>query len=129
MKFAKTNPKTERRVMAIFWSIAAVIGLLFIFHLKSVHVESVKRIDKEDGAVVFVVDVVNPTRDLVHATLCLTTGTPGGDGVTAASSTHKHQCRVPAKDKVSTKIRFEPDQGIYLGGAYSAKVREVDVEN
>ena len=130
MQYGKTKPKTERRIMAVFWSIAAVFGLLMIFHLKSVHVESVNRIDEKDGAVLYIIDVVNPTRDPVLATLCLTTGNAANDGaVPAASVTHKRLCQVPANDRVSTEIRFEASQARFLGRVHSAKVCDIDVRH
>ena len=129
MKYGKTNPKTERKVMAIFWSIAAMAALLLIFHLKSVRVDSVKRIDEENGAAVFVVDVVNPTKDVVSAKLCLTICTSGGDGTTMARFTRNHLCQVPANNKVSTEIRLEPNVARFLKGTHSVRVCDVDVKN
>jgi len=68
-----TNPKTERRILTIFWSILLMIGILAVCRVHSIHVTSVRRKKEEDGSVVFFVEVTNPTDQTVNANIGLST--------------------------------------------------------
>lgn len=125
--YGKTPPRYEKKILAVFWSVVLAIGLLAFWHFASVHVESVKRVKESDGSIVYLIDVANPTNDDVTATVCLITGTAANDGaIPYGTLGHDKRCEVPAHDRVSVEIRFDPKTARFLGGSYSATICDAD---
>lgn len=128
--YGKTHPRMERKILAIFWSIAFFFGVLTVCHIRSVHVTSVRRKTEDDRAIVFLVEVANPTNDQVSACIRLAASTgPNCSAAPWGSIEHDRKVVIPAGQTVVAEFRFNRSQSRFFGGAYSASVVTVETSN
>ena len=125
--YSTTNPKIERKIIPIFWAIVFATGILAFNHARSVHVTSVRRNKEDDGAVVFAVEVTNPTEHKVFATVRLAAGTAASDSASPWGSVgYQKTCEVPANDTAVVEFRYKPTHARFLGKHYSASISDYD---
>jgi len=125
--YSRTNPRIERKIMLVFWIVVFAMGLLVLGQTRSVHVTSVRRKKEDDGTTVFSIEVANPTKQNVTATICLATGTYASDSASPwGNHHHKRVFELPASITTVVEIRFEPAQARLLGNVYSANVFSVE---
>lgn len=123
--YGRTNPRIERKIVPIFWAIVFATGILAFNHARSVHVTSVRRKKEDDGAVVFVVEVINPTAQSVFATVRLAAGTPASDSASPWGSVgYQKTCEVSANGTASVEFRFKPAHARFLGKVHSASISD-----
>ena len=121
MKYGRTDPRTERKIMAGFFvAVAILISMLFLKN-SGVHVTSVKRTIEKDKTTEFAIEVANPHDYGVVATICLSTGTAASDaGLPYGALTKQLSVEIPAETSKVSKIVFDPIVGMKLGPMYSA---------
>ena len=120
-----TNPRIERKIIPIFWAIVFATGILAFNHARSVHVTSVRRNKEDDGTVVFVVKVINPTEHQVLATVRLAAGTASSDSASPWGSVgYLKTCEIAANDTSIVEFRYKAAHARFLGNVKSASVSD-----
>ena len=121
-----TAPKTERRILAIFWSTLLIIGILAVCRVHSIHVTTVRRKKEEDGSVVFFVEVTNPTDQPVNADIGLSTYACPSEGCAGWTIGHAQQAEIAASQTSVVEFRFTPLEARLINGSYSASVLKTE---
>ena len=119
---SNTASKTERKILAIFWSILFMVGVLAVCRVHSIHVTSVRRKKEEDGSVMFSIEVTNPTGQSVDATICLATHSCSNNGDAAWCTSHTRQAKIVANETSVVEFRFNPLEARLIAGGYFASV-------
>jgi len=126
---SNTSPKTERRVLTIFWSILFMVGVLAVCRVHSIHVTSVRRKKEEDGSVVFSVEVINPTDQSVNAKILLSTNSCSGNGEATWYICYTRQAKIAANTTSIVEFRFNPLEAKLVAGAdFASVVKTVPIQ-
>jgi len=120
--FSTTHPKVERKIMTVALTIVLTTVAMFFCQAQSVHIASSKR-RREENAVVFEMEIVNPTDEPVIAMIRLTVGTSISDKGGPSGSIHqKFPVAIPANKTVVFEKRFECVDAKLIGPVHSAYV-------
>lgn len=123
---SNTAPKTERRILAIFWSTLLMVGILAVCRVHSIHVTSVRRKKEEDGSVAFFVEVTNPTDQPVNADIRLTTCQCSSENYSGPVIDHTQQAKIAAGETSVVEFRFNFLEARFIDGQYSAAVDKTE---
>ena len=124
--YGRANPRTERRVLAVFWLVLLAVGGIGICKIGSVHVSRVRKRQEENGALLYNVEISNPLNYAVVATVDLAVGCgPSDSGAPWGASHFQRNIIVPGNAVKNCEFCFGSSRVTWLGPCYSATLVSV----
>ena len=122
----RTPPKVERKILTVVSVILLVATGMFINKERSVHVASLKRRKEDNGAVVFEIEIVNPTDSALEVFVRLAMGDIySRHAIPAGIIRQEFSVFVPAGEAINFEKRYKQPDARFLGGSQSAHVIKV----